>query len=98
MGMALEAHKLAEAELKKSRAKMEKDNLAQMEALAKIQPTPTIAELQAAMGMPVEPADVAPPDHAPPAQVVQEKTSGPEHVTDKGSYKTRASQAKKADE
>lgn len=46
-----EMHKKAEADLEVARREMEQRNLKHMEELAKQQPTPTIEELQRAMGV-----------------------------------------------
>lgn len=46
MSVASERAKAAADQLKKDRAEMEKNNLKQMEELAKIQPTPTIEEVK----------------------------------------------------
>lgn len=80
MGQMAESAKKAEEELKKSRAKMERDNHAHMEALAKVQPEPTIEDLQRAMGVTVR-----------NLEAVEHKTSEPKSESDKGGYNTRAS-------
>src|SRR4051812_1489448 len=81
MGLNAEAAKKAAEDLKAARAKMEKDNLAQMEALAKEHPEPTIETLQRAMGVPVR--------KQPEPGVA--KTSEPTQAADKAGYQTRAS-------
>lgn len=75
MGLNAEHAKKAEEDLKAARAKMEKDNHAQMEALAKEQPEPSVETLQRAMGVPVR----------------ETKTSEPAPAADKAGYQTRAS-------
>lgn len=87
MGLMTEAAKQAEAALKKDRAAMEKSNHEQMAALAKIQPSPTIAEVQKAMGF-VTPA--APVEALAVEEPVREKASEPDHTQHGGNYKTRA--------
>lgn len=85
MGLNAEAAKKSAEDLKVARAQMEKDNLAQMEALAKEHPEPTIETLQRAMGVPVR--------KQPEPEVTPEvaKTSEPKADTDKGAYVTRTS-------
>src|SRR3954462_14729395 len=79
MGLNAEAAKKSAEDLKAARAKMEKDNLAQMEALAKEHPEPTIETLQRAMGVPVR------------KQETKTKTSEPAPAADTAGYTTRPS-------
>ncbi|MDD1679688.1 MAG: hypothetical protein LUO93_10970, partial [Methanomicrobiales archaeon] len=84
-----QAVKDAEEALKKDRAEMHKRNIAHMEALAKIIPTPTIEEVQRALaGRAFKPTPAPPP---------VEKVSEPEptQAEHRGSYKTRDARAKK---
>jgi hypothetical protein len=86
MSLMKDAAKLAEDQLKKDRAEMAKNNQKQMEDLAKIQPTPTIAELQKAMGY-VAPkkAELKPEEKVEPK--AEDKEAKPHH--EKSGYVTR---------
>lgn len=91
----------AEEENKVAREEMEKRNLAQMEELAKEQPTPTIAEVQKALGVtpkveepeaPKSPVEEPKTDDEP--KPIEEKASTPENAQG-GNYKTRQSHARR---
>lgn len=91
----------AEEENKAAREAMHERNLAHMAELDKVQPTPTIAELQASMGItpkveePEAPkAPVEEPKTGEESKPVEEKASTAEN-TQGGNYKTRQSSARR---
>lgn len=92
MSVASEAAKQAADQLAKDRAEMEKNNLKQMEELAKIQPTPTIEEVQKSL----EGKNWTPKKKVvePAAEVVEEKKAVDAKPNAKG-YETREATSKK---
>lgn len=102
MGLMTKAVKDAEEALAKARADMAKRNAEHMERTASYRPTPTPDEMRRVMlGDVVETQSAAPapqpvePPVEPPAAEQQEKSSDPKAASDRGTYNTRGSTAKK---
>lgn len=91
MSLMKDAAKVAEDALKKDRAEMAKNNQKQMEELAKIRPTPTIEEVQKAMGVtPKKKAEFKPEEKVGPKAA---EPKAMEAKPDKSGYVTRDTQA-----
>ena len=69
MGLMLEAHKAAEAQHKKDRAAQAASNQKHMDDLAKIIPSPTLEEVQAAQKQKTRVNEVTTPPSDPPPPV-----------------------------